>query len=118
MTLRMARLCLASSPRGGLLANVLWLVFALSFLWFPYFGMWVFPCQQQREHKHHSNSWSKYGPTSQLVDYTTIGELKGKACMDKRCNYRTYSPNADSLSTQNHSIPVIVQVKHTLVQLL
>ncbi len=76
MALRIARLCLASSPRGGILANVLWLVFALAFLWFPYIGMWVFPCQQQREHKHHSNSWSKYGPTSQLVDYTTIGELK------------------------------------------
>lgn len=69
-----ARLSLASLPRGGLIANMLWLVFALSFLWFPYIGMWLFPCQRTVKKHKHTTSWSKYDDPTQLIDYTKLGE--------------------------------------------
>lgn len=79
MALQIAKLPLISSPRGGLLANAIWLVFALSFLWFPYIGMLVFPCQEKSgDQRHHSSLWSKYD-TNELMDYSKIGECNRSA---------------------------------------
>lgn len=54
-------------PRtSSLVFNILWLTFALSFLWFPYLGMVIFPCRNQRGSLHSKgdavsqHSWSPY----------------------------------------------------------
>ena len=51
-------------PRSGLVSNVLWLIFALSFIWFPYLGMVTFPCRHKDEKAAIANQgapWSPYG---------------------------------------------------------
>ena len=57
----------------SIIYNVLWLLFALSFLWFPYIGMVTLPCRQKPARRH-AVTWSSNRRES-LPDYSKIGEL-------------------------------------------
>ena len=53
----------------SIIYNVLWLVFALSFLWFPYIGMVTLPCRRKPLRRHAAPRIRE-----PLVDYTQVGE--------------------------------------------
>ncbi len=60
------------------LQNLLWLAFALSFLWFPYIGMVTFPCRRNpASDRKRASSRSSYvwgiGGSPAHVDYSKIG---------------------------------------------
>ena len=53
----------------SIIYNVLWLLFALSFLWFPYIGMVTLPCRRKPLRRH-----TALRIREPLVDYTKVGE--------------------------------------------
>ena len=59
----------------SIIHNLLWLVFALSFLWFPYIGMVTFPCRSSgNQEKLRASKYRHTMPVERdAVEYTKLG---------------------------------------------
>lgn len=71
-----------SPPRTGLVSTLLWLIFALSFIWFPYLGMVTFPCRNSKDSttttaSRFSTPWSPYSQQDNhsALNFTATGQL-------------------------------------------
>jgi hypothetical protein len=59
-------------PRGGTILYLAWLIFATSFIWFPYLGMISIPCQKEPSSNLPFLPWS---PGNKDLDYTSLSML-------------------------------------------
>ena len=56
--------------RSGIVSNMIWLVFAVSFIWFPYFGMVTIPCRDRKTR--HSSPWFPCEVKRDTTDYIKL----------------------------------------------
>ena len=88
-------------PQSSIVLNFLWLLFATSFIWFPYIGMISIPCRK-------GSTSTKYAPPWSQRDYTGIGKQLIGGILFK--NHHPNFPTAVPLSVGNHSFIEVMKV--------
>ena len=95
-------------PQSSIILNLLWLLFATSFIWFPYIGMISMPCRKGSSTSEYSLRWSPnakfdYNRISKLIEEKLMYDYYWKVLTT---GFLTTVP----LSVSNHSFTEVMKV--------